>query len=371
MPVMPATAGPGRSSGRLRVGLVGVVAGALLGGGAGAGVAALAGDEQASSVAAATGDTASAVAEPATPVAAAAAKAAPSVVTVYVDGPSSSGSGSGVVLSEDGYVLTNNHVISAAGGSGLVQVRTGDGVLHAATVVGAEPSMDLAVLQVADAEGLVPATFADSDSVRVGDLAVAIGAPLGLSETVTDGIVSAIDRPVVLGKGSGDSAVIDALQTDAAINPGNSGGALVDAAGEVIGINTAIATVGSAQTAGSIGVGFAIPSAVAERIAADIIDDGSAAIAALGVTAGTVASTDNAAVGVGAQVHEVRTDSPAHRAGLRPDDVITGIDGRAITTSVELTAAIRSSAPGDEVALQIERGGQGLELGVVLVSSSI
>nr|WP_204331682.1 trypsin-like peptidase domain-containing protein [Geodermatophilus sabuli] len=349
-------------SGRLRIGLAGLLAGALIGGGAGAGVAVLAdGSTTGGSGTLPAQNVTITDPQNATAVTAAAAKAAPSVVTVYVSGSSGSGSGSGVVLSEDGYVLTNNHVVSPDGaGSTTVSVRTSDGALHDATVVGTDPVYDLAVLRLDGVTGLTPATFADSDEVQVGDLAVAIGAPLGLSDTVTDGIISATDRAVATGSTEGDATVIDALQTDAAINPGNSGGALVDAAGEVVGINTAIATVasggpGAQAESGNIGVGFAIPGNTAQRIAQEIIDTGSAQTTYLGVSAQTAAADGNQGVGTGAQVVQVQPGTPAADAGLRSGDVITAVGDRLVTTSTELTAAVRSATPGDEVALTVRR----------------
>ncbi len=358
----PATPAP-RRSGRLRIGLAGLVAGALIGGGAGAGVAALVDDPGSSG---GTSTTAQNVVienpETATTATAAAAKAAPSVVTVYVSSASSSGSGSGVVLTDDGYVLTNNHVVAEAG-SGTVQVRTSDGTLYDATIVGTDPASDLAVLRLENAEDLTPATFADSDDVQVGDVAVAIGAPLGLSNTVTDGIISATDRAVATGSTQDDATVLDALQTDAAINPGNSGGALVNAAGEVIGINTAIATVasgvpGGQSQSGNIGVGFAIPSNTAERIAKEIIQTGSATRAFLGVRAQNATDGENRSVGTGAEVVSVEPGSAAAEAGLQPGDVVTAVGDRPVTTSTELTAAIRSKAPGEDVELTVRRGDQ-------------
>jgi putative serine protease PepD len=339
------------------------VAGALIGGGAGAGVAALVDDPGSSG---GTSTTAQNVVienpETATTATAAAAKAAPSVVTVYVSSASSSGSGSGVVLTDDGYVLTNNHVVAEAG-SGTVQVRTSDGTLYDATIVGTDPASDLAVLRLENAEDLTPATFADSDDVQVGDVAVAIGAPLGLSNTVTDGIISATDRAVATGSTQDDATVLDALQTDAAINPGNSGGALVNAAGEVIGINTAIATVasgvpGGQSQSGNIGVGFAIPSNTAERIAKEIIQTGSATRAFLGVRAQNATDGENRSVGTGAEVVSVEPGSAAAEAGLQPGDVVTAVGDRPVTTSTELTAAIRSKAPGEDVELTVRRGDQ-------------
>ncbi|OMQ14263.1 peptidase S1, partial [Modestobacter sp. VKM Ac-2676] len=308
--------------------------------------------------------------ERATTATAAAAKAAPSVVTLYVTSASGSGSGSGVVLSEDGYVLTNNHVVSLDGDV-AVQVRASDGTLYDATVVGTDPSSDLAVVQLRDAQDLTPATFADSAEVQVGDVAVAIGAPLGLTNTVTDGIISATNRAVQTGSTQDDSTVIDAIQTDAAINPGNSGGALVDAAGEVIGINTAIATVpssglpGQGSQSGNIGVGFAIPGNTAQRIAEQIIETGSASHALLGVTARTSAG-NGSPVGSGAELVDINPGSPAADAGLRSGDVITAVGNRPITTSTELTAAIRSAEPGDSVTLTVRRDSDTQEVDVTL-----
>ncbi|HEX2074675.1 MAG TPA: trypsin-like peptidase domain-containing protein [Geodermatophilus sp.] len=368
---------PPRSGGRLRIGVAGLLAGALIGGGAGAGVVALTDGPAGSG-----GGTAAAQnvviqdPETATAVTAAAAKAAPSVVTVYVSGASGSGSGSGVVLTEDGYVLTNNHVVSLdGGGRAAIQVRTSDGTLHDATVVGTHAAYDLAVLRLDGASGLTPATFADSDEVQVGDLAVAIGAPLGLSDTVTDGIISATHRAVATGSTENDATVIDALQTDAAINPGNSGGALVNAAGEVVGINTAIATVASGgpgqdAQSGSIGVGFAIPSNTAQRIAEEIIETGSATTPYLGVSAQTATDDRNPEVGVGAQVVQVQPGTPADDAGLAAGDVVTAVDDRPVTTSTELTAAVRSATPGDEVTLTVRRGDDVRQVPVTLASTA-
>ena len=372
---LPAPAPAARRAGRLRLGVAALAAGALIGGGAGAGVVALAEDGSGGGT---TPVSAQAVTitdpENATAVTAAAAKATPSVVTVYVSSGSSSGSGSGVVLTSDGYVVTNNHVVTldSSTDTATVQVRTSDGTLYDATVVGTDPTSDLAVLKLDGASDLTAAEFADSDDVQVGDLAVAIGAPLGLSDTVTDGIVSATDRAVATGSTQDDATVIDALQTDAAINPGNSGGALVNAAGEVIGINTAIATVasgapGQSGQSGNIGVGFAIPSNTAQRIAEEIIADGTADTAYLGVSARTDGSEE---VGTGAQVVSVQPGSPAADAGLEAGDVVTAVGDRPITTSTELTAAVRGYAPGEQVTLTVERDGQTTTVDVTLATAT-
>jgi S1-C subfamily serine protease len=360
----PVAASERRRAGRLRIGLAGLVAGALIGGGAGAGVATVLDEPSGTSgTNAAAQNVVIRDPETATTATAAAAKAAPSVVTIYVSSSSGSGSGSGVVLTEDGYVLTNNHVVAEGGRSGTVQVRTSDGTLYDATVVGTDAASDLAVVRLDGAEDLSPATFADSDDVQVGDVAVAIGAPLGLSNTVTDGIISATDRAVATGSTQDDATVIDALQTDAAINPGNSGGALVNGAGEVVGINTAIATVasgvpGSQSQSGNIGVGFAIPSNTAQRIAQEIIKTGSATHALLGVSARTAADDQNSGVGTGAEIASVEPDSPAADAGLQEGDVVTAVADRPVTTATELTAAVRSQDPGETVDLTVRRGDQ-------------
>jgi putative serine protease PepD len=374
-PVAPPAPAP-RPTGRLRTGVAALLAGALIGGGTGAGVVALTDDDGSATTPATAQSVVIRDPETATAVTAAAAKASPSVVTVYVTSGSGSGSGSGVVLSEDGYVLTNNHVVSLDGGTGgaTVSVRTSDGTLHDATVVGTDPTSDLAVLELEGASGLTPATFADSDDVQVGDLAVAIGAPLGLSDTVTDGIISATNRAVATGSTQDDATVIDALQTDAAINPGNSGGALVDAAGEVVGINTAIASVasgipGQEAQSGNIGVGFAIPSNTAQRIAEEIVATGSATHAVLGVQAQTAADDANREIGTGAQIVRVQADGAAASAGLQAGDVVTAVGDRVVTTSTELTAAVRDAAPGDEVALTVERNGRTTTVDVTLGSS--
>jgi S1-C subfamily serine protease len=210
--------------------------------------------------------------------------------------------------------------------------------------------------------------------VQVGDVAVAIGAPLGLANTVTTGIISATGRAVQTGSSADDATVLDAIQTDAAINPGNSGGALVNGAGEVIGINTAIATVASGapdgqSQSGNIGVGFAIPGNTAQRIAEEIRETGSATRAFLGVSARTDADGQNGEVGTGARIERVEPGSAAEEAGLQVGDVVTAVGDRPVTTSTELTAAVRSQAPGEEVTLTVRRGGQSRSIAVTLGST--
>lgn len=366
-PTPPPPAGPsggGASRGRRgRRGLALLAAGAILGGGAGAGTAALLDPGSSSSTVLAAQGVVITRPQDATAATAAAAKALPSVVTVYVSGAGRSGSGSGVIVSADGYVLTNDHVVTLDGSTSAVavQVRTADGNVHDGTVVGTDPTSDLAIVRVSGADGLTPATFADSSAVQIGDLAVALGSPLGLSNTVTEGIVSATGRAVATGSNP-DQTVIEAIQTDAAVNPGDSGGPLVDAAGDVIGINSAIATVagggpGRPAQAGNIGVGFAIPATTAQRIATELISNGRATHAVLGVSTQTAADPRAPQVGLGAQVMQVQPGGPAAAAGIRAGEVITAVDGHPVTDSVDLTAYIRSAAPGQQIRLAVQDGG--------------
>ncbi len=265
----------------------------------------------------------------------------PSVVQLLASGPGT-GSGSGIVLSADGLILTNNHVVEAAGG-GTLEVSLNDGRIVPATIVGRDPTSDLAVVRARGVSGLDPAELGRSDDLAVGQRVVAVGSPLGLSGTVTAGIISALERPVRAGGQSSDqSTVLDAIQTDAAINPGNSGGALVDMQGRVIGVNTAIATVALGGPGGSIGLGFAIPIDQARRLADELSTTGRATQPVLGVR---VTSGPNG----GAQVEQVEPDSPAEQAGIPAEAVITRVDDRAIEDSDELVAAIRSYSPGSRV----------------------
>ncbi|MFS0706475.1 S1C family serine protease, partial [Cellulomonas sp. 179-A 9B4 NHS] len=290
-------------------------------------------------------------------VAGIAAGVLPSVVSIEVESAEGAGSGSGFVLREDGYVLTNNHVVAGAGDGRLVVVLS-DGTQLDGTVVGATSEYDLAVVKV-EATGLTPLPLGDSDAVVVGDPVVAVGAPLGLVGTVTTGIVSARNRPVVAGEGN-DQTFINALQTDAAINPGNSGGPLVDGTGQVVGINSAIAQLpgGLGAAGGSIGLGFAIPSNQARRTAEQLITTGRATYPVIGVL------LDSAYTGEGVRVFEqdpdgspaVTPDGPADRAGIRRGDVILSVDGRPVTASEELIVDIRAREPGETVVLRVRTG---------------
>ena len=292
-------------------------------------------------------------------VAAIAESALPGVVSIAVDASAESGSGSGFVLREDGYVVTNNHVIAgAADGAGSVEVVLADGRRLPATIVGRNVSYDIAVLSI-PANGLSVLGVGDSDDVAVGDTVIAIGAPLGLDGTVTTGIVSAVDRPVTTGEDD-DASFISAIQTDAAINPGNSGGPLLDGSGRVIGVTSAITTL--AEERGNIGLGFAIPVNAVQRIAREIIATGSSSTPIMGIT------LDERFAGPGALVNTVSPDSPAARAGLVPGDVLTSLNGRAVADANELVVAIRDNSPGDAVTVVVERGGQVREVRVTLGS---
>jgi S1-C subfamily serine protease len=260
--------------------------------------------------------------------------------------------GSGVVIDgENGYIVTNNHVVSGAEGVEGAEIRAVffDGSGSAARIVGRDPASDLAVVKV-EKPGLVTAALGSSEDVVVGDPVVAIGSPLGLAGTVTSGIVSALERPVRLaGEGSDTNAVISAVQTDAPINPGNSGGALVNGAGEVIGINTAIASLGG----GSVGLGFAIPVDTVRDISEQLISQGRAVHASLGVNARSV--TDGTRDG--ALVVNVEPGSAAAEAGIREQDVVIAVDGEPVGSSEELVVAIDAHDPGETVGLELVRGG--------------
>ncbi|MDQ2624205.1 MAG: trypsin-like peptidase domain-containing protein, partial [Actinomycetota bacterium] len=307
-------------------------------------------------------------------VAGIAASVLPSVVAIEVSSDEGRGSGSGFILRADGYILTNNHVVAGgAGAGGSITVVFADGTQEAATVVGATLDYDLAVIKVART-GLTSLALGDSDAVVVGDQVVAVGAPLGLQGTVTSGIVSAVNRPVTAGDAEGQ-AFINAIQTDAAINPGNSGGPLVNLAGEVVGVNSAIAQLPGAVLSGtgSIGLGFAIPSNQVRRTAEQLIETGEATYPYIGVI------LDERYRGEGVQVlaapegestTPVEPDSPADRAGIRPGDIIVAIDGRPVTEPDEVVVAIRARAPGDTVTLRVRTGDDERDVRVVLAERS-
>lgn len=272
----------------------------------------------------------------------------PSVVDIQVRGRSAEGSGSGIVLTDDGLILTNNHVVAAAGGDLTAEYVVGfsDGQSAPATLVAADPASDLAVLRT-ERDDLTAIEIGSSDTLTVGQPVVAIGSPLGLSGTVTTGIISAKNRPVAAsGRGGDQATVIDALQTDAAINPGNSGGALVNMDGRLVGINTAIATLGGGglvDSSGSIGLGFAIPVDQAMRIVDQLVTDGHVRRAQIGVTVPSFSEVR------GAEVIEVLPGGPADRAGISAGSVIVRVGDRSIDSGDGLIAAVRSHEPDQEV----------------------
>ena len=316
----------------------------------------------------------------------------PSVVSVLSSSSSSAGEGSGVILSADGMILTNNHVIS---GATTLQVQFNDGTTAEATVVGADPTDDLAVIKATGVSGLTPATLGSSGDLQIGQPVIAVGSPLGLSATVTSGIVSALNRPVRTSSAedqqqqqqqqqlpgqsqqqsqasTSQDTVMNAIQTDAAINPGNSGGPLVDMSGNVIGINSAIASLSESSSGegGSIGVGFAIPIDQAKRIAQEIIDTGKATHAVLGASVGDATQGDNSLLTVGAKVADVTAGSGAASAGLQSGDVITKLGSQNVDSADALIAAVRSAAPNSKVDVTYTRGTESNTVTLTLGSAS-
>ncbi|GAA1764935.1 S1C family serine protease [Agromyces humatus] len=395
-----------------RVGLgvaAAIVAAALIGGASGAGITALITSNQSPASSESAGSAQNIVvndSESVNQITAVAAKASPSVVTISVAGDQGAGTGSGIILSEDGYVLTNTHVVTLDGATGdpAIQVKTNDGRLYEAELIGTDPLSDLAVIKLIDASGLTPLEFADSDKLNVGDSAIAIGAPLGLAGTVTNGIVSALNRSIDVASsaapttpddsqgGQGDQGngteespfdfffdlpnpdggesqqqapsggsgqvALPVIQTDAAINPGNSGGALVDSEGRLIGVNVAILSAGGASAeAGNIGVGFAVPSNLAKRIADEIIENGSATHGLLGATV-TSAEAEGSSDVVGALISEVSAGGAAEAAGLESGDVVTEFNGVPITDQTDLTAQVRALPGGAEAEITFTRDGE-------------
>ncbi|CAN5542672.1 hypothetical protein BH10ACT7_BH10ACT7_12480 [soil metagenome] len=405
----PALAKPTAPRRNAAVGVIAALAvGALIGGVSGAGVTLWATSVNAGSPVVGT-TTPSTItvndAADATQITAVAAKASPSVVTISVASDTSGGTGSGVVLTADGYVLTNTHVVTLDGAAGdpKVTVQTNDGRLLTATIVGTDPISDLAVIKVDGVTDLQPAEFADSSKLNVGDTAIAIGAPLGLAGTVTNGIVSALNRSITIASSaapeegdapeqtpedapddfwnfdipgqdaptasSSSTISLSVIQTDAAINPGNSGGALLDADGKVIGVNVAIASAGSSSgQAGSIGVGFAIPSNLAQRVAQELIDNGAATHGLLGASVADVTEDENQKDSkvVGASIVELTQGGAAAAAGLKVGDVITAFAGIPITGKTDLTAQVRSLAAGAKATVEYVRDGKAASVDVTL-----
>jgi putative serine protease PepD len=336
-------------------------------------------------------------------ITAAALKASPSVVTISATSGSSGGTGSGIILDNDGHILTNTHVVTLDGktASAVIEIRTSAGKVLSAKVVGTDPLSDLAVIKVDDPSGLTAATLGDSSKLNVGDTAIAIGSPLGLTGTVTDGIVSTLNRTISVassaapkngdnsqggdqgfqfappdgGQGqntSGQGSIaINVIQTDAAINPGNSGGALVNSKGEVIGVNVAIASAGSdsasSSQSGNIGVGFSIPINNAKRVAQEIIDNGKVSHGQLGVSVKDKSTSGSSSgFSVGADVATVESGSAAAKAGIKVGDVVTKFNDLAISDPNQLTAAVREQAGGSTVKITVLRNGQEQTLDVTL-----
>ena len=354
MPIPPSAPQRRSRAGRLTVGALAI---AVVSAGIGGGVATLVqpGRPSLSSSINGAAPSVPAASLPAGSVEQVAAKVVPSVVKLETDLGRQSEEGSGIILSTDGLILTNNHVVAAANGgpgspSGVqTKLTFANGATTTFRVVGTDPSSDIAVVQAEGASGLTPITLGSSGNLRVGQDVVAIGSPLGLEGTVTTGIVSALNRPVAAGgDAQNQNTVLDAIQTDAAINPGNSGGALVNMNGELVGVNSAIATLGGASAqsqSGSIGLGFAIPVDQAKRIADELIQSGTASHASLGVQVGNDAGAD------GAKIVDVTAGGAAAAAGLPSGVMVTKVDDRIISSADALVAAVRSKAPGEKVTL--------------------
>jgi putative serine protease PepD len=305
-----------------------------------------------------------------------AAVVSPSVVAITVTSGQSGDQGSGVIFDTQGHILTNNHVVAGAGAGSQITVTLADKRTYDATVVGTDPSTDLAVIKLTNGPSdLKPITLGDANTVKVGDQVMAVGNPLGLAGTVTTGIVSALNRPVTTSdqqqqpadptqqqQSTADTVVTNAIQTSAAINPGNSGGALVNAGGQLIGINSAIASLGSSSgsstQAGSIGIGFAIPVNEARSIAEQLITTGVATHPYLGVASKDGLVADGAAKRAAAVLTNVVAGTPADKAGLQAGDAIIGVDGNSIDGSLSLVAQVRERNVGDKVTLTVLRAGQ-------------
>lgn len=358
--------------------VTGVVLAGLLGGGAGGLVVHYAGPTTSASEDAQQSPQLNRT-EDVTPTTEAASVASPSVVTLSVGGQQAEGSGSGVILDEEGHILTNSHVVTLGGQTAAanVSVQTSEGEVHEAEVVGTDPMSDLAVVKI-EAEDLTPIEMGSAEELNVGDQTVAIGAPMGLSGTVTEGIISNLDRTISVASSAAPEEPeqpeeespfefglpenqevpaeqgqihLNVIQSDAAINPGNSGGALVDHAGRLIGINVAIAT----RTEGNVGLGFAIPAEYAQRIAQDLIENGEASHGMLGVS---ILPAGDENISSGAQIVEVVDDGPAADANLEPEDVITEINGKTVNDPGSLSATVREYPAGSEVDLTVNRDGE-------------
>ena len=280
-----------------------------------------------------------------------AAKVLPAVVSIQVVSSTAASEGSGSIISPDGYVLTNHHVVAGAEEGGMMRVTMNDGTKHDAEFVASDVNTDVAVIKIKDVQDLPFLEFGNSDSLQVGQEVVAVGSPLGLNATVTSGIVSAVNRPVRASQGGGQSSLIDAIQTDAAVNPGNSGGPLVDMSGNLVGMNSMIASLsaGTSGEAGSIGLGFAIPSNFAQRMAQQLIDSGEVVHPMLGV------QVDGRDITDGAHVVSVEPGSAGAEAGLEEGDIITRVNDRPIEDADSLIASIRGQEFGNKITLEVTR----------------
>ena len=310
-----------------------------------------------------------------------AAAVSPSVVAISVTSSQGSGQGSGVIFDTKGHILTNNHVVAVGGAGSQISVTLNDKRTYDATVVGTDPSTDLAVIKLTNAPtDLKAIALGDANAIKVGDQVMAVGNPLGLAGTVTTGIVSALNRPVTTSDAqtdptqqtTSDPVVTNAIQTSAAINPGNSGGALVNASGQLIGINSAIASLGSSNgsssQSGNIGIGFAIPVNEARSIASQLITSGKATHPYLGVASKDGVVADGSAKRAAAVLTNVVSGTPADKAGLQAGDAIVGVDGNSIDGSLSLVAQVRERTVGDKVTITVLRDGQRRDLEVTLIA---
>ena len=382
-----------------------ILAAGLVGGGVVAGTTQLMGDRVITSTGSGSSSQAGPVIvnnrEDVNAITAAAVKATPSVVTIKASSGSEGGTGSGIILDSEGHVLTNTHVVTLDGtaANAAIEVRMSDGRVYSAKIVGTDPLSDLAVVKIQNGSGLVPAVLGDSSKLNVGDTAVAIGSPLGLTGTVTDGIVSTLNRTISVASSAapkegadnpqgGDqgfqfappdggqgqnpanqgSISINVIQTDAAINPGNSGGALVNTKGEIIGVNVAIASAGGdSASSGNIGVGFSIPINHAKRVAQEIISTGKATHGQFGVSVKQKPAGSSASgFSIGAEVATVEPGSAADKAGVKVGDVVTKFQNLVISDPNQLTAAVREQPAGASVKVVVLRDGTEQTLAVTL-----
>jgi putative serine protease PepD len=362
LPPVPPTSETGAQPPRSRSAVAGLLAAALIGGAAGIGGGAvyekyLANDQSAISTLEAPVEGDDEDRAPAGAVEQVAARVLPSVVQINVSGGDVGGKGSGIIISSDGEILTNNHVVEVAaddGDDGSITVVFNDGTTGKARVLGRDPLTDTAVIKVANQSGLPAATLGSSGSLRIGQPVIALGSPFGLSGSVTTGIVSALNRPANFADEDGAGAAFPSIQTDAAINPGNSGGPITDMQGRVVGISTGIA---ASLGGGFDGVAFALPIDLARHVAKNLIAGKKIEHARIGITVGRAVADDNVTQ-IGAEVRAVQSGSAGDKAGLKVDDIITAVDNHPIVTNDALIATIRGYQPGQTVKVTYLRGGK-------------